>query len=178
MKDERMLILSMLQEGKLSADEAASLLEALGTSKEPDDDLRDGITGFGATDSDGSGSGELGESGFQVDVGAMWDEAMHLVGKARDRVEVAIERTRRRMAQAGDEAKQATEDATQSGKEAWEDVRDGTIRAGSDVRQQAGDFFSDVERGLSKVAAELPDAISRFMKFEFGPGATQEIAWH
>lgn len=229
MKDERMLILSMLQEGKITADEAASLLEALGASRDGDDDWidEDGsgprtASDHGAGPGGGYGAGSRrGEGSFQVDLGAMWDDAMHLVGKARDRVEEAIERTRRRMREASRQADEARQYAVDVGQETWEEAREqaGELRrdameigreaveAGKeametgkealrDAREQVrgaahkarqvrddalaegGDFFRGLERGLSKVAAELPEAMSRLMKLDFGPGAYKEVAWH
>lgn len=165
MKDERMLILSMLQEEKINAEEAASLLGALGTPADDEGWLTDaadaaaggaGARG-GARGAGGqSGRGGQRDSGFQVDVGTMWDDALHWVGKARDKFEEALERTRTRMDEAGEEAADAT----------------------GDVGKDVGDFFADVERGFAKVASELPDAVSRLTRLEFGPGAYKEIAWH
>lgn len=167
MKEERMLILSMLQEGKISAEEAASLLGTLGASRDLEDEFGaeaggDGTADFGRDGRairDGHGSRDDGASrdgGMQVDVGAMWDDALHWVGKARDRFEAALERTRKRMDDAGEKA----------------------ADAGATASKEAGDFLADLERGFSKVATELPDAVSRLMRFEFGPAAYKEVAWH
>lgn len=113
-----MMILNMLQEGKITAEEAAELLEALGRPEERrDKTMSDRVA-----------------------------QVVERVEKARDQVEEKLEAARQR----------------------FEEAR--AQRSGDDVVRGLEDVFGSVERGLSRVFSELPDAIGRwFDNLRFWP---------
>lgn len=151
MKEERMLILSMLQDGKIDADEAASLLEALGGLH--GDVVGDHGEGAKKAGRDGGAAGSGGAGAGSAT--QLWDDVVQRLGKARDRFESTIEQARKRMDSARSQAE----------------------TAGSSAAEDIDEFFGSVERGLSRVVTDLPDALARLMRFDFGVGSYKEVQW-
>lgn len=118
------MILQMLQEGKITAEEAAELLEALGRGP---DERRDKT------------------------VSDRVAEVVERVERARDQVEEKLEAARQRLEEARAQ------------------------RLGEDVFRGMEEVFSNVERGVSRMLSELPEAIGRwFDSLRFWPEQTVE----
>ncbi|MFO7265695.1 MAG: DUF4097 family beta strand repeat-containing protein [Bacillota bacterium] len=123
-KDERMLILQMLQEGKITAQEAYDLLEALALSEQAS---RDGVS-------------------------EVWDEVKNRVERASKLVEEQAEKLREKITESYEQARerlQAAREKAAAGSAAVEGIEDVVISVERGLAQFAKELPQALERLLS-----------------------------